>query len=471
MILFQRIRCLWQPRTLRVRLAAWYSIASVLLLSCFSATIYFFVAHRLAQPLDRQLRSDLTQINAALSFGPNQEVLWNGRPLSSETADNHPWFELWTAERQLHFRHWGLDQSEVKQLPHAPIPGRETLSIFSINNTRDNRIRALNLPLAIKPDWMLRVIRPHAPAAEALHALLLILTLSLPLVITLLVVGGFLITRHWLRPLDDMVERARLINARDLTARLPVIPEQELGRLSQAFNPTLDRLESSFRALDQFVADASHELKTPLTTLGNVGEIALQSPRTTEEYRDTIASMLEEASRLKSLVERLLQLARADGRSDLLHPQHVLLDSLIAEIAADFQILAEEKNQTISLQLPSIALRTDPFLVQQAVRNLLDNAIKFSPPRTTITLALEKTAGQAVQITVSDEGEGIPEEQRPRLTERFYRADPSRARGPGGQGLGLALVNAYLRALGGHLSYAARVPHGNSFTLHIAELP
>src|SRR5581483_7161130 len=167
------------------------------------------------------------------------------------------------------------------------------------------------------------------PAADALGALRLIIFVALPIVVALLVIGGYTITRHWLDPLDRMVAEANRITASDLSRRLPVPnPHDELGRLASVFNDTLDRLEASFVALDRFVADASHELRTPLTTLRSVGEVGLRRSRTVEEYREIIGSMLEDAQRLQLLIQRLLELASAEGGASVVHRTPVRVDDV-----------------------------------------------------------------------------------------------------------------------------------------------
>jgi signal transduction histidine kinase len=228
------------------------------------------------------------------------------------------------------------------------------------------------------------------------------------------------------------------------------------------FNGTLTRLEESFATLDRFAADASHELRTPLTTLRSVGEVALQRIRTAEEYREVIGSMLEEAQRLQALVERLLQLARAAGGIQDVKPVAVRLDRVVTECVAELGILAEERSQHIALDIDECVANTDPVLFRQALQNLVDNAIKFSPVGATIRIAVQ-AATDACEVKVSDDGPGIAPELRRQVMDRFFRADS--ARSAGGFGLGLALTQAYMRTLGGTLDYEALQPRGSAFRL------
>ena len=459
----------WRRRSLRFRLSAWYGAGAIVLLTVFCVVIYGFVDRRMAQPLDRQLRADLASVRRRLSLAPDGRLLWDGHPsLPDEPwAWSDPWFEIWDEQGRLLQRRWPLDEARMEQQPFAPVPGWETLSVFNV--AADLRLRVLSSPWRppggtdASPPWMLRVMRVHKPAADALSALLLILVVSLPVVVALLVLVGYMLTRHWLRPLDHMVAEAEQIGAHALGRRLPVEnPHDELGRLAFVFNGTLDRLEESFATLDRFSADASHELRTPLTTLRSVGEVALQRGRDADEYREVIGSMLEEAQRLQTLVDRLLQLAHATGGSPDVRLETTRIDRVVSECAAELGVLAEERGQHIALEIVECDARTDPVLFRQALQNLVDNAIKFSPLASTILIAVQASA-ETCDISVADEGPGIAPELRQRVTERFFRADT--ARGEGGFGLGLALTKAYLNVVGGRRAYEARTPRGSVFRI------
>lgn len=463
----------WRRTPVRFRLAAWYAIGGTLLLAAFSATIYFFVAHRMAQPLDVQLQRDLAIIQSHLEIKRDGSVMWDGKAVQSEQTwpAQNPWFELWDEKGDLVRRFWPFDESRLEQLPAAPARGRETLSVFRIS--ADVRLRVLSLPLSLEgrdEAWMLRVMTIHEPAANALTALLRIIAVALPVVVTLLVLIGFTFTRRWLQPLDDMVSEANRITAHDLSRRLPVVnPHDELGRLAGVFNVTLARLEDSFSALDRFVSDASHELLTPLTTLRSVGEVGLRAARAPKDYREIIGSMLEEAQHLQLLVEKLLQLARAEGGSNMLERSRVQVDEIARQCVEDAAILAEEKGQRIHLECAPCEINTDALLLRQALQNLVDNAMKYSPRGALITVKVHETTTTCT-LSVMDDGPGVRAEHRARLMDRFFRSDDSRGKKGGGYGLGLAITKAYLRVLGGELRYESNLPQGSVFLLTLPKL-
>jgi heavy metal sensor kinase len=458
----------WNRGSLRFRLALWYGIAGTVLLALFSAVIYGFVARKMGQPLDQPLRQDLEVIRRHLTVQGNVPR-WDGKPYTKEKgwAWERPWFELWDDQGNLVQRFWPLEESRVEQMPEAPPRGRETLSVFAVAS--DLKLRVLTVPFPgptpEAPPWTIRVMRIHQRMNDPLRSLLAIIALALPCVIALLVIGGYAVTRIWLRPLGKMVRQAERISADDLAQRLPGSGAgDEIGRLATVFNRTLDRLEDSFQTLDRFVADASHELRTPLTTLRNVGEVALRKSRTEEEYREIVGSMLEEAERLHRLIERLLELASVEGGAQSAQPERVQVDSFVGLCLNDVAILAEQKNQQITLEAEQCEVSADPVLLRQAFQNLIDNALKYSGVGTTIRVAVAAGPGEC-RVAVTDEGPGIPAEHRTRLAERFFRVDDARGRGRGGFGLGLAITKAYMNLLGGRLEFESVAPHGSRFTL------
>lgn len=463
----------WRQRTLRFRLALWYALGGALLLAGFSATLYFYVAQTMARPLSANLREDLAEIQRRLVVKPDGTLWWDGADMRGKINWNRddPWFELWDENGQLVKRIWPLEDKQVEQYPTAPAPGVTALSVFRISPTIPLRVLATPYQVPGRDEeWMIRVISIHEPIADALGALRLIVVIALPVVIALLSCGGYILTRRWLQPLDRMVAAANRITAEDLGRRLPVDnPHDEVGRLAQVFNVTLDRLERSFATLDRFVSDASHELRTPLTTLRSVGEVGLRRSRTEEEYREIIGSMLEEAQRLHGLIQRLLELATAQGGTPQLEREKIDVGDFVALCVGELSVLAEQRGQQVKVVSEPVAVETDPVLFRQALQNLLDNAIKYSPAGATITVAVQGTRTHCT-VSVIDEGPGIAPEDRESLTDRFFRADPSRERGRGGYGLGLAITKAYMRLLQGELGYEPVQPTGSRFFLTLARV-
>jgi heavy metal sensor kinase len=247
-----------------------------------------------------------------------------------------------------------------------------------------------------------------------------------------------------------MALRASRISAERLNERLEIQnPDDELGRLGTAFNRTLERLQVSFEQLSRFTADASHELRTPLTAIRSVGEVALQNAGDSAYYRDRIGSMLEEADRLTRLVESLLTMSRADAGRITLQPSDFSLMELARETASLLDVLAEERNQTISVEGDAeVQIHADRLILRQALINLIDNAVKYSPEGGSILVRVGALSDQAM-IEVQDSGPGIPAEHVEKVFQRFYRVDRARSRAEGGAGLGLSIVEWAVEAHGG----------------------
>jgi heavy metal sensor kinase len=277
--------------------------------------------------------------------------------------------------------------------------------------------------------------------------------LGFPIALVVAGLGGYALARRVLSPLQTMARRAERISAERLGERLPIEnPQDELGDLARVFNDALARLELSFEQLRRFTADASHELRTPLTAIRTVGEVGLQRDGDTSHYRDVIGSMLEETGRLTRLVDSLLTISRAEtGHVQLNRTSFALLD-VAREASGLVEVLAEEKDQRLRVEGDTHAMvSADRVLLRQAIVNLIDNAVKYSPLGGAISVRVGQEANQAI-VEVEDSGPGIAPEHRAHIFERFYRVDGGRSRESGGAGLGLAIVKWAIEAHAGQVS-------------------
>lgn len=301
---------------------------------------------------------------------------------------------------------------------------------------------------------------------KELTELATVLLLSIPLAVALSAGAGYLLARRALAPVSAMTARAREITADRLGDRLPVEnPADEFGQLAVVINDALARLERAFETLRRFTADASHELRTPLTAIRSVGEVGLRERRSEADYREMIGSILEETERLTTMADSLLLLSRADaGRADL-RPAAMGLADLAREVAADLDVLAEEKRQRVRvLAEAEVDVVADRVTLRQAVLNLLDNAIKHSPEEAAIEVVVRRAGTDAV-LEVVDNGPGVAPEHLSHLFERFYRADRARSRSSGGAGLGLAIARWAVEANGGRIEVESEVHRGSRFRI------
>ena len=291
-----------------------------------------------------------------------------------------------------------------------------------------------------------------------------------PLLLLAAASGGFWLSRKALSPVDAITRSARTINATNLSERLEKLETgDELQRLSDTLNEMLDRLERAFIRVTQFTADASHELRTPISLIRTEAEIALRRSRGDAEYREALRHVLLEAERTSELVEELLSLARADSGRETLRISSVNLSALVQEASAQWQEVMTARNLRFSLTLndQAITVLGDRNALQRLLTVLLDNAAKYTPAPGTVDLYLETSDSSAI-LRVSDSGIGIAAEDQPKIFERFYRVDKARSRNLGGAGIGLAIAQWIVQQHKGAITVHSSPGAGSTF---VVELP
>lgn len=271
-------------------------------------------------------------------------------------------------------------------------------------------------------------------------------------------VGGFWLARQAVQPVAISIHAARQLNPVDLTARLPRTGiDDELDQLAGTINDLLDRLAAYHARMIQFTADASHELRSPLAAMQAAIEVALQQPRSADEYRDQLGALAEQCDRLTRLVNSLLLLARADARQIEIHKQPLDLRTLAANMVELYQPLADDRSIALSFSGPAdtTTFLGDAPLLQQLVANLIDNALKFTPPGGHVHVGITQ-GSDLIRLRVQDDGLGIPTDKLPHVFERFYQADSARA--SEGTGLGLSICQWIVEAHGGTIEIVDQQP-------------
>jgi len=276
---------------------------------------------------------------------------------------------------------------------------------------------------------------------------------ALPAALFLVGLGGWIIAGRALRPLEAIAETAERVTARGLDQRIAKADESpEANRLIQVLNRMMDRLEASFRQATRFSADASHELKTPLTVMQGELENALQAATPGSTEQQLFSNLLEETQRLKTITRSLLLLAQADAGQLRLVLETVELSMEMEFMIEDARVLAADARLQFELKLePQVWVEADHTLLHMALFNLINNAIKYNSPKGTIAIGLNACGGQTV-FTIGNTGPGIPAADQPRIFERFYRVNRASSPKVEGIGLGLSLAREIVRAHGGELS-------------------
>jgi len=282
------------------------------------------------------------------------------------------------------------------------------------------------------------------------------------------VIAGMVFSRVLTQPISDMTRVIKSMSKGDLGVRAQVKGSGEIRQLALAFNSMSDQLESLNQTRNQFVSNASHELKTPLATMKIMIESLIYQPDLDPELRtEFLSDVNQEINRLSSIVSDLLTLVHADSRTTRLNRERMSLAEVVKDTQHRLAPIAEQNGQEISLNLTdSCDMYADKAKLQQVVYNLMENAVKYTPQNGWVKVGLQRVGRNAV-LTVTDSGNGIPRDSLPHIFERFYRVDKARGRESGGTGLGLSIVQQYVNLHGGNVSVASEEGQGAVFTVEL----
>ena len=370
---------------IRLRLTLWYVFLLALILAAFAAGVYLLLRHALYDNLDSSIRNRASALLNIIQYEGDRPVL-PGQALFRDPA------------RGEHFAR-GFDASGVPSFDDTSALGRipvdsETVAsaLAGSSTTRsvravgdDDPIRVITTPIIRNGAILgaLEVGESEDDVSDTLSSLLLILGIAYPVTLVVAGFGGVFLARRALSPIDSITRAARHISAEDLGQRLNArLPDDEVGRLARTFDEMIARLDDSFRRQRQFTADASHELRTPLTVIKGQIDVSLQKEREPEGYRQVLQSVNEEVDRLIRLAGSLLTLTRADAGQIPLTFEGVDVPEVVTGVSEQLRPTADEKG--VELQLdpgPPVTIRADEDLLLQLMLNLLDNAIKYTPPR------------------------------------------------------------------------------------------
>ncbi|HTL71568.1 MAG TPA: ATP-binding protein [Candidatus Eisenbacteria bacterium] len=306
------------------------------------------------------------------------------------------------------------------------------------------------------------------PSKRSLRDLRRWLYLIIPSILLASTLVDWIISSFALKPVSRIILKAQKIGAGRLADRVEVpATRDELEALARTFNEMLSRLERGFKRLRQFSAAASHELRTPLTIMKGELEVALRQPRESEEYRKTLAAQFEAVKEMDSVVSQLLMLAHAEEGEDSLGRESVDLAEISRTVWEDWQVLAEEKKLRFEMDAPpAVTLPADGALLQRLVHNLLDNAVKHTPPGGLVKLEIAEETG-AARLTVRDTGAGIPAEELPHIYDKFFTRRPSPAGSSRSVGLGLGFCRWIVEAHQGTIEVQSAPGSGSVFTVRL----
>jgi len=464
-------------RTLAFRLSAAYSLAGLTLVVLATASLYVVLRMELDRSTELFLADKLHVLRTMLRDRPNDDdALHEEIELESQARRYQQFYIRLLDERGVAIMTTpGMaGQLDIAELARRTGGLSERSTTMAGRDGQPFRVASAAVAVGAPSSHSDRVqIAIDVSQEEELLAryrmwfwgILLATSVIFPLV-------GYRIARHGIRPVEEIAATARRITSTNLRERIasegyPL----ELASLARTFNAMLDRLEESFERISQFSADIAHDLRTPVNNIRGEAEVALARARTAEEYRDVLESSLEEAVRLSELIGDLLFLARAESPLSELHRERVNIGELLTTVRDYYEVSAADAGITLAVRDGAETLNAalDRSLMLRAVSNLVSNAIAHTPRGGTVTLSAANEDG-TICVEVSDTGAGIPPEALPRVFDRFFRVDPSRAKSSGGTGLGLAIVQGILTLHGGSATIASELGSGTRVSLRLPPL-
>lgn len=451
--------------SISLRLTLWFGAVFFFASVLFGTAMWFSLKQTLEgerrQTLERRLDrlQDLLNANPAASGGDRLQdfrdfahATGNGLmevfdarwqrvyPSPSNAAARFPWPE---AHRVLSQR---FDRVEVSDQPY--------LTIARPYNLRGHPV----VLVAAAPESGNLLVLKHFRAS---------VFASFPLLLVVACAGGYWISRRALQPVDRITAAARSIGIRNLSERIPVVQSgDELQRLAETSNEMLNRLDAAVKRLKQFTADASHELRAPLSLARTVAEVALRNPRVDAQSREALQEIVDETAKATSLLEQMLLLARADSETCCVEMEPVNLAAIVRETSAAATRVADEKGLTLALSCSapdSLEVLGNLAHLRRLVWILVDNALKYTTAPGRIDIALVASADSAT-LQVTDTGIGIAPKDLPHIFDRFYRADSSRSHVEG-SGLGLAIASWIADIHRSRITVSSALTLGSTFSV------
>ena len=470
--------------SVRARLTLWHTAVLAVLVAAVAGGAYAFVARAIGARTDASLSNALGDLRTALA---------------AERSERAPTHVVATEiMSDIRFRTIALfvfDTSArviASSVPRSQTPDPSLLAASVSSMSRSNVEMAVTVPDAeggyrvaltridmADGGFVLAAATSLHDDAEMLGNARLVVAVAIPAALLLASLGGWLLAQRSLAPMVDLREATATISANNLRERVPIAnPNDEVGQLATVINGLLDRLERAFAQQRQFMADASHELRTPVTVVQNEASRALsRAGRSATEYEEALSVVRTAARRLRRIVDDLFLLARADAGELPVRREPLYLDELVAECAREVRSLAARRGLELRIAAPNeVQYDGDEALLRRLIINLLDNAIKYSSPGGAVDVRLRR-GDSDYQLEVQNAGPPIPNELRERIFERFIRVDASRARPDAdeadvlasGAGLGLAIARWIATAHGGKLDLVRADESGTVFMLSLPQ--
>jgi len=454
---------------IRTRLVLWYFFASLILLLTFSLGTYLGMRQLLLNSLDNELDQMRDDISKTFNTKTNSfEVL--SHPFFLETEFSNYYLILFDKNNNKIF------QSKITQITNIDLPVNRVDTNYTttaqINKAKTSseklkfRIVAGELFNNGEVTGYLVIGQSFEKLYESMDTLLSVLLISVALAVFIILLLSNFLTARSLNPIEHLIKQTQQISRENLSERLEVQnPVDEIGKLTNVLNGLLKRLQDAFNKEQEFMADAAHELKTPLTVLRTHWEDELSNKELPNTFKEKLVNDIETITRLSKLINNLLLLSNSEYsplRSDF---ERLNLSDLVREVITNTKVLAELKNQSINtVELSQVLIQGDRAKLYQLFFNLMDNAIKYTQDGGTISISVKQELNSAI-VEIKDNGIGIPEKDLPNIFRRFYRVHKDRSKKLGGNGLGLAIVKLIVDIHNAEIMVESQTGKGTSFIL------
>lgn len=454
-----------KPLPLKLRLAAWYFAVMAVSYFCFSVVADVALEESIRKTLETSLHAEADGVRDVIvrSLPVGMKDVEDDLSDNADLSGGGYLFQVAETETGWIYRSPGL--SSVEKLPEPSTPTK----FRKVRIGHSKYLATAQSYTIAGRNFRVQVAAPTGPFDGAVARFRLILVLCFPVLVLLASLGGYWLSRRALEPVNTMIETARNLDARDLSARLTVpLTRDELARLAETFNAALARIQAAVERITRFTADASHELRTPVSVVRTSAELALRRSRSEAQYRESLEQILREAEKTSQLIEDLLTLARSDAASASLPRRRTNLADCAQRACSREAVLAEAKPVHFTSRVPPepVWVDGDAAALERLILILLDNAVKYTPEKGRVEMTLREGDGWAL-AEVRDTGIGIPAEDLANIFERFYRADPARARQSGGTGLGLSIARWIAEAHGGEIRVQSEPGKGSVFEVRL----
>lgn len=460
--------------SVRIRLTAWYTVVLAFVLTSLALTTYFVLRENYTRRVDstaaEMAHSFLETVSAEMKEESGPKALPDALAAAIEEHKlGDMMIVVLDSEGQI------MASSEQENpAPSGPKDLKDQVAkLESFRNIRVGRyhFRSYVSPFTAGNGTLtLVLLQSLHQQNEFLENLAGTFAIVIPLTLILASIGGYFLARRSLAPVVAMSKQAEKISASNLGERLSVRnTNDELGHLANSFNRLLERVDISFEQQQRFMADASHELRTPVAILFGEADVALsRDNRSLEEYKETLGILRSEAGRLKDIVEGLFTLTRADAGQYPLTLSDFYLNELVNECARNLRTLASSRQVVLSCDADDeLPIRADESLLRRMIINILDNAIKYTSAGGEVLISCWSDK-KGYYVTVCDTGSGIPEQLHARIFERFFRVDEARSRNEGGgAGLGLSISTWIAEAHGGKIELTYSGDDGSLFSIFL----